>query len=81
MITEAEAASARPTVRVRVLVAIDSNGKWTATGASWHTDKEVKEYAFVDDLDSGEVYYWIEADVPLPAEAGPAIPGTVMADT
>jgi hypothetical protein len=68
-----------PTVRVRILVAIDRNGKWTATGASWYKDEDTRSIAFIDDLESGEAYHWVEADVPLPTEMGPAIEGTVHA--
>jgi len=65
------------TVRVRILVAVDRNGKWAACGYSW---SDAKESIFIDDLEDGEVYHWVEADVPLPAEAGPAIEGVVNAD-
>ena len=65
------------TVRVRILVAIDRDGKWTALGAWSYTDDEMKDLIFTDNLDPGEVYHWIEANVPLPTEAGPAIGGTV----
>ena len=68
------------TVRVRILVAVDHTGKWIATGISWWSDKETRENAFVDDLAAGERYSWVEADVPLPTEAGPAIDGVVHAD-
>lgn len=64
-----------PTVRVRVLVAVDRRGKWAACGAS---DHDAKEIIYIDDLEDGEIYHWVEADVPLPAEAGPAIEGSVQ---
>jgi hypothetical protein len=64
------------TVRVRILVAVDCKGKWIACGSSDHSAKEI---IFIDNLEDGEIYHWVEADVPLPAEAGPAIEGIVHA--
>ncbi len=68
------------TVHVRILVAIDRNGKWVCHGYAGATDKEVQEWICIDDLEDGEIFHWVEADVPLPAEAGPAIEGVVHAE-
>jgi hypothetical protein len=66
------------TVRVRILVATDRKGQWLAYGWNGGTDMErVREAMPLDDIDLGEIYHWIEADVPLPAEDGPTIEGVV----
>lgn len=69
------------TVRVRVLVAVDRKGAWVSFGASSETDAVAKEWIATESLEAGEIYHWIEADVPLPTEAGPTIEGEVLADT
>jgi hypothetical protein len=70
------------TVRVRILVATDRKGYWIAYGFAGESDPEqIKQAMTLDDVEPGEVYHWIEADVPLPAEAGPAIEGVVHAAT
>jgi hypothetical protein len=68
------------TVRVRILVAVDRNGKWISHGASGESEAEARQWIFIEDLEEGEVYHWIEADVPLPVDAGPAIKGMVLHD-
>jgi hypothetical protein len=61
------------TVRVRIAVAVDKDGKWNCCG--WKTDMTAKKYdaeamgLAVDGVADGEARYWIEADVPLPTEA------------
>jgi hypothetical protein len=65
------------TVRVRILVATDRKGQWVAGGYWKNTSDEAKEWLYIDDLEDGEIYHWIEADVPLPAEDGPTIEGVV----
>lgn len=76
--------SEQTTVRVRILVAVDRRGKWLAYGwgpSSEQLDAErIKEAMALDDIEDGEIYHWVEADVPLPAEAGPAIEGVVHAE-
>lgn len=55
------------TVRVRIAVAIDEDGEWSATGWYRYTDEEAKASAFKR-LDGGvvESISWIVADVPIP---------------
>lgn len=67
----------KSTVRVRILVAVDQSGEWRASGSSSISDVAIKEWLYIDDLEDGAIYHWIEADVPLPREAGPAIEGTI----
>lgn len=64
------------TVRVRILVAVDRQGKWVCSSA-YSGDRDAREWIILDHLDQGEVFHWIEADVSLPPEAGPAIEGKV----
>jgi hypothetical protein len=68
------------TVRVRILVATDRKGRWLAYGfpEACHDTEMAKQAMALDNLESGEIYHWVEADVPLPAETGPAIEGTVQ---
>lgn len=54
------------TVRVRILVAVDRNGEWSCYGSSNHDDNRARDYIFLDTLEKGERYSWIEANVPLP---------------
>lgn len=54
------------TVRVRVCVAIDHNGEWSAFGRSCDEDKEAQDSVYIEDLADGEHYHWIEATVPVP---------------
>lgn len=60
------------TVRVRIAVAVDTKGKWSACG--WKSDgkqydKEARDSA-IDGLYNDGSYnvHWIEADVPVPQE-------------
>lgn len=62
-------------VRVRIAVAVDHMGQWAAHGLWRHDDAENKKNVFVDDLEPGEAYYWIEATLPVPMTA--AIEGEV----
>lgn len=68
------------TVRVRILVAVDADGGWICHGASGESDKEKRDCIFLENIKDGEIFHWIEADVPLPAEAGPEIEGIVTTD-
>lgn len=64
------------TVRVRILVAVDTEGKWASFGHAEHTDKEAKGSIFFDDLKEIFRWSWIEAEIPLP-EAEQTIEGSV----
>ncbi len=56
------------TVKVRVAVAVDPSGKWSAAG--WSREGTPDEGAAMDlvleSVDEGEARYWIEAELPLP---------------
>jgi hypothetical protein len=67
------------TVKVRILVAVDCSGNWTSHGHSGESDTAMKDWIDIDNLEYGEVYHWVEADVPLPVEIGPAIAGVTHA--
>jgi hypothetical protein len=54
------------TVRVRILVAIDTTGDWQSYGHSKCPDDWAKEDISTDALDGSEVYHWVEADIPVP---------------
>lgn len=51
------------TVKVRIAVAVDPSGQWTAAG--WPNMEHVDMCA-VDDLGPGESYFWVEAELPIP---------------
>jgi hypothetical protein len=56
---------AKRTVRVRVAVAVDTQGEWNAAGWSSGTEDERMEIA-CDNVQPGEARYWLEANLPLP---------------
>lgn len=54
------------TTKIRIAVAIDSNGDWQAFGASnCKNDKELMKGVFLDALLIGEQHYFVEADIPV----------------
>lgn len=62
--------------RIRICVAIDRNGKWQAHGSSdAENDSEMRSNTFVDHLEDGEQYCFVEADIPMHTE--PTILGKV----
>lgn len=57
-----------PTVRVRIAVAVDSQGKWSAFGHHASSADGMVDTAR-EDLDDGKAaIVWIEANCPLPTE-------------
>lgn len=54
------------TVRVRIAVAVDAEGKWAASG--WKDGGDKCKDFIADDLGDPYRIVWVEADVPLPAE-------------
>lgn len=64
-----ESAVSQTTKRVRILVAIDSAGKWISAGYDYGNGSDPKDWIMVDDLNEHMAYCWIEADVPIPTEA------------
>jgi hypothetical protein len=53
-------------VRVRILVAIDDNGKWSACGYYSNDDAATRDVIFIDDIGEHLSYHWVEADIPIP---------------
>ncbi len=56
------------TVKVRVAVAVDTDGKWAASG--WGTlvslNKEQAMDIAVEGVEPGEARYWLEAELTIP---------------
>ena len=72
---------AENTVRVRIAVAVNGNGAWSAEGWCDGPDAIVADrvremMTDCERMDSETVVRWVEADVPLPTVA--SIPGTVV---
>lgn len=62
------------TVKVRIAVAVDPTGAYSATG--YDTMSEKNGFDFITDtLQPGEARYWVTAELPIPA--APEVPGTV----
>ena len=75
---DATSAASGATVRVRIAVAVDCNGKWYASGVSRWNDQRVLDEMPILGLAEGETYHWIEADVPVPQRvAATVIEGVV----
>lgn len=53
------------TVRVRVAVAVDKNGCWSANGASAFGDDDAMGFS-VEHLETGEARYFLTAELPIP---------------
>ena len=53
------------TVRVRIAVAVDPDGGWSAWGGSGVKDHVSMSYA-TDGVGEGEARHWVEADLPVP---------------
>lgn len=59
------------TVRVRALVIVDSEGKWTVLGDGQNPEEKLREWAYDTTGDLGGppwAQYWIEATVALPVQ-------------
>ena len=56
-------------MKVRIAIAITPNGNWTAAGYKGCEDESPQSVldVYVDEM-VGEVYHWIEADVPIPKQ-------------
>lgn len=56
--------------KIRIAGAIDPKGAWAVCGYGkvGHPkfDKELRDDLFVDDLENGEKYFFIEAEIELP---------------
>ena len=53
------------TVKVRVIVAVDCEGNWSA-GA--HSGENDRTSVYVDNLKEGERYFWLTAELPVPED-------------
>ena len=56
------------TVKVRIAVAVDRDGKWNASGwgkGSAYANGEAMDIA-IEGVDEGEARYWVEAELPIP---------------
>jgi len=52
-------------MKIRIIVAIDRKGAWQAHGSSDdETDGKLRKHVFVDHLENGERYCFIEAEIP-----------------
>jgi hypothetical protein len=69
-----DAVEPKPTIRARILVAIDRRpeyrGSWVSHGHSAATNQSVKEWIWSEDLTEDDLYL-IEADLPMPDEVVP----------
>lgn len=63
------------TVKVRIAVAVDRDGNWSAFGCNEHTDKVDMNYAVAGD-ESLTGRYFVEAELPIPTV--PTVQGTVV---
>lgn len=52
-------------VKVRVAVAVDPTGGWSAMGSSVLPEKDAIGFA-AECVEPGEVYYWLNAELPIP---------------
>jgi hypothetical protein len=58
------------TVRVRIAVAVDADGKWNASG--WGTEhtfaNDTAMDIVIEGVEDGEARYWVEAELQIPEE-------------
>lgn len=58
--------STQKTVKVRILVAVDSKGEWSAYGYTNNDEATNHECLWLEGMDGREAYYWVTAEVPIP---------------
>ena len=58
--------------RVRIAVAITSNGDWHSGGYNDEEDRILQAEANFNE-DPDVVFYWIEADIPIPEAVEPPV--------
>lgn len=72
------------TVRVRIAVAINSDGQYEAAGADGQDDGEREDYAqewLLDRSGENSAVHFVEADVPIPVKPEPqTIEGVVESE-
>lgn len=56
-------------MKIKILVAIDNEGKWAAAGYFSWSEAETKDCIFIDDLGTHLSYFWVEAEIPVPTIA------------
>ena len=73
------------TIKIKIAVAVDTNGKWAASG--WGVDDkptlDTPMNVAVEGVEPGEHRYWVEAEVQVPetsAIQGEVFPGNLMRD-
>ena len=66
----------RETVRVRIAVAVNDVGEWTARGWLDADDEDAAFAARVSHAEPSSQIVWVEADIPLPRPQ--TIPGEVV---
>lgn len=75
-------ADSKTTARVRILVMIDPDGKWEASGSHLWSDKQAIDEVGNCCGDLGRPpwgYHWVEANIPIPVEqSDQAIEGDIM---
>jgi hypothetical protein len=57
------------TVKVRIAVAVDPSGDWSASGWLKRDGKVAEGEAMdiaIDGVNEGEARYWVEAELPIP---------------
>ena len=65
-------------VKVRIAVAVGTNGEWNAMGwSSGETSDSEKMSLCVEVIDSGEARYWLEAELDVPE--APTVQASVTA--
>jgi hypothetical protein len=57
--------NASKTVKVRIAVVVDKEGKYAATGYTAMTDDHAFDF-LIEGIADGEARYWLEAELPIP---------------
>lgn len=70
------------TVRVRIAVAVDTDGNWVACGGpdvadDWHGAMD----CMLDEIKEGESRYWVEAELSIPRGSYPVFVGDVKPES
>lgn len=65
------------TIRVRIALAIDSDGDWAAYGVRGYADESMLEEAGYSVCEP-QTLHWIECDVPVPDPVPTTIQGAIV---
>lgn len=52
------------TIKVKILIATDDEGKWSSAG--YCDDMNPREWICLDNLSESVTFHWVEAEVPAP---------------